>query len=77
MAVPKRRRTSTSRKMRRSHHFKKPLKLVSCAKCGNALMPHMACPNCGTYKGREVINVMKNLEKKERKVKARAQSQQS
>lgn len=38
-------------------------------------MPHMACPQCGTYKGREVIDVMKALNKKERKAKAKAQSQ--
>ncbi len=75
MAVPKRRITSTKRNMRRSHHFKKPLKLASCSKCGYALMPHMACPNCGTYKGREVIDVMKALDKKEKKAKAKAQSE--
>lgn len=29
----------------------------------------MACPNCGTYKGRAVIDVMKKLNKKEKKAK--------
>jgi len=32
-------------------------------------MPHRACLNCGTYKGREVIDVLKKLDKKERKAK--------
>ncbi len=76
MAVPKRRHTSTKRNMRRSHHFKKPVKLMSCSKCGEAILPHMACPNCGTYKGREVINVLKKLDKKERKAKEKARSGQ-
>jgi len=30
---------------------------------------HTACLNCGTYKGREVIDVLKKLTKKERKQK--------
>lgn len=76
MAVPKRRHTSTKRNMRRSHHFRKSLKLVACSKCGTLILPHIACPNCGTYKGREVINVLKKLDKQERKAKERARAEQ-
>lgn len=32
-------------------------------------MPHRTCANCGTYKNREVVDVLKKLTKKERKVK--------
>ncbi len=32
-------------------------------------MPHRACFNCGTYKGRQVIDVLKKLNKKEKKKK--------
>lgn len=49
------------------HLFKKEPALVPCSKCKNPKKPHTVCGNCGYYKGREVINVLKNLDKKERK----------
>ena len=57
MAVPKRRTSRTSRDQRRSHHFKTPVRLVACAQCKAQIMPHTACPECGTYKKREVLSV--------------------
>ena len=57
MAVPKR-RTSRSRKgTRRSHHPVTPVQVQYCPKCNEAVMPHRLCPNCGSYQGREVINM--------------------
>ncbi|QDU22489.1 50S ribosomal protein L32 [Urbifossiella limnaea] len=57
MAVPKR-RTSRSRKgTRRSHHHVTPVQVQYCPKCNEAVMPHRLCPNCGSYQGREVINM--------------------
>ena len=69
MAVPKKRTTKSKRNMRRSHHGMSALQLHSCPKCHQSVPAHMTCANCGTYKGREVIDVMAKLEKKERKEK--------
>lgn len=69
MAVPKKRTTSSSRDQRRMHIFLKKPALAKCSKCGHFALPHAVCPNCGYYKGNEVVNVLKKLDKKERKIK--------
>jgi len=67
MAVPKQRHTKSRRNKRRLHiHREKPL-LTNCPKCGKQTLPHVVCFYCGYYKGREVIDVLKKLTKKERK----------
>ena len=76
MAVPKKRTTSTKRNKRRSHHGAKALGLGSCAKCKQAVPGHMACPNCGTYNVRNVIDGLGKLEKKERKAKEKELAEQ-
>lgn len=55
--------------MRRSHHGIARMHLGDCPRCAKLVPSHVACPNCGTYKGREVIDVLKKLDKKERKAK--------
>ena len=49
------------------HLFLKAPFLSKCPKCGKPVLPHTVCPNCGYYKGREVVDVLKKLTKKERK----------
>lgn len=51
------------------HLFIKRSVLAVCEKCGKPSLPHAVCKNCGYYKGKEVIDVMKKLTKKERKAK--------
>jgi large subunit ribosomal protein L32 len=55
VAVPKRRRTSSRRDMRRAHHDKvEAPNLIPCPNCSAPVVPHRACPTCGHYKGRQV-----------------------
>ncbi len=69
MAVPKQRKTKSRRNQRRMHIFLKQAAFISCPKCGKPVRPHTVCKNCGTYKNREVIDVLKKLSKKEKKQK--------
>jgi len=67
MPLPKQKHTKSHRNRRRSHLALKVLSLSKCTKCGSPILPHQACKNCGTYKGREVIDVLKKLTKREQK----------
>ena len=67
MAVPKQKHTKSRRNKRRSQIFLKKPALTKCPKCGQPILPHTVCPNCGYYKGKEVVDVLKKLTKKERK----------
>lgn len=49
------------------HLYLKAPALILCQKCGKENLPHTVCQNCGYYKGREVIDILKKLTKKERK----------
>ncbi len=57
MAVPKRRTSKQRKRIRRSHDGMSMPSLSRCPKCENAVMPHRACPRCGEYRGRVVINM--------------------
>lgn len=67
MGVPKKHTTKSARNQKRMHIFLRAQKLVLCSHCGKPKLPHVICPNCGYYKGVEVVNVLAKLEKKERK----------
>ena len=55
MAVPKRKKSKSKRDKRRTHQKVSVPNAASCPQCGEAKLPHHACPSCGTYKGRTVI----------------------
>jgi large subunit ribosomal protein L32 len=57
LAVPQHRISKTRKRLRRTH-FKLELPgMVKCEQCGEYKLPHHACKNCGSYKGRTVLNV--------------------
>ena len=56
MAVPKRRKSSSKRNMRRANHDKvEAPNLVPCPNCSAPMVPHRVCSACGFYKGRSVM----------------------
>jgi large subunit ribosomal protein L32 len=58
VAVPKRRKSSSKRDMRRANHDRvTPPQFVTCDNCGEVVLPHRACAACGFYKGRLVVAV--------------------
>ena len=67
--VPKQHHTRSSVHQRRMHIFIKQPSPAKCPKCGKPVLAHTVCFNCGFYKGMEVIDVLKKLNKKERKQK--------
>lgn len=57
MAVPKKRTSSTRRDKRRATHRAPKARLNRCPRCHSLRLPHRVCPTCGTYAGREVIDM--------------------
>ena len=58
MPNPKRRHSKQRTAKRRSHDFLTPTVTSECPNCHQRIRAHRACPYCGTYKGREVIEVV-------------------
>ena len=69
MPVPKKRHTKSRRNKRRGNIFLERPTLTACSKCGKEVEPHILCRNCGHYKGKEVVNVFKKMDKREQKEK--------
>ena len=63
MGNPKRRHSKQRGRLRRTFYKLKTAGLNKCSQCGKAAKPHMVCPHCGYYKGRQVID-MKSLDEK-------------
>ncbi len=57
MPNPKRRHSQKRTATRRAHDSLTGHSLSECPNCHERKMPHRACPKCGTYKGREVVEV--------------------
>ena len=56
-ALPKKRVSRSRQGNRRRYHYLKLPQLMTCPTCGEKKRTHYVCPNCGTYKGRQVLPV--------------------
>lgn len=61
--------TKGKRNRVRSHHALQAMQYAVCSHCGKEVLPHIMCQNCGYYAGRQVVDVLAKLDKKERKKK--------
>ena len=57
MAVPKRRKSKSKSKMRRGANRWRAPKLNVCPECGSRTPGHIACPSCGYYRERQVLDI--------------------
>ncbi len=53
--LPKRKYAKARQGDRRAHLHLEPQALIECPQCHELRLPHTVCPNCGTYKGEQVI----------------------
>jgi len=58
--LPKRKVSKGRRNRRRAHDAIGVPRLVTCPNCRTMIMPHRVCPNCGHYKGRQVLDLEAN-----------------
>ncbi|HEY5529653.1 MAG TPA: 50S ribosomal protein L32 [Thermoleophilia bacterium] len=57
MAVPKRKTSKARRDARRATHKAVAPGFIECPHCHQPQLPHRVCPNCGMYRGRQVVKV--------------------
>ncbi|MFC1989167.1 50S ribosomal protein L32 [Chloroflexota bacterium] len=56
-ALPKRKYAKSRQGKRRGHLGLSPPSLNNCPQCHSPKLPHHVCPTCGSYDGREVIEI--------------------
>ncbi|MDD5348324.1 MAG: 50S ribosomal protein L32 [Candidatus Omnitrophica bacterium] len=64
MALPKKRHSTTRGRKRRTHWKIAAVGLVACPQCKTPKHPHRVCPVCGTYAGRQAVEIKAKPEKK-------------
>ena len=55
MPQPKSKISRSKRGMRRAHDFIARPSESNCSNCNAVLVSHRVCPECGYYKGKEVV----------------------
>lgn len=66
--VVRMRRNRSQTAQRRSHHAISSVHATLC-ECGELRIPHRACPSCGKYNGRVVIDVVAEQKRAARRAK--------
>ena len=64
------RRNRSETAKRRSHHALTGVRVARC-ECGALRRPHHACPECGKYNGRIVVDVIGRAKREARRTKRR------
>jgi large subunit ribosomal protein L32 len=57
VAVPKRKMSRSNTRSRRAQWKTTAAPLQPCKRCREPKLPHVACPACGTYNDRDVLDV--------------------
>lgn len=57
--LPKRRWSRSRQAKKRATHIQKSPAMSLCPNCHQPKFPHGACPSCGFYKGRKIIEIKK------------------
>lgn len=57
MALPKKKYPKSRQGKRRSHMAATAPAVVDCPQCHSPKLPHHVCKTCGSYAGREVIEI--------------------
>ncbi|MGH9121889.1 MAG: 50S ribosomal protein L32 [Acidimicrobiales bacterium] len=58
MAVPKKKTSKAKTRSRRASSWSLSAPSLSiCPQCNQTKVPHVVCPNCGWYKGRQAIDM--------------------
>lgn len=57
MAVPKRKQSKARRNKRRAHHGLFARSISNCPQCQEPKLPHRVCFHCGTYNGRQILEI--------------------
>ena len=55
-ALPKKKLTRARRGRRLTAYKLRPVQAANCQRCRSAKLPHAACPQCGYYRGRQVVD---------------------
>ena len=59
MPQPKKRHSNRRQGKRRFSNYKlKATALGTCPQCSAPILPHHACPTCGTYKGIGIVEIL-------------------